>query len=599
MSALWKSAGVAGWFTVALVGALAVAVGWDKGPDPLIDFGRELYVPWRLTEGDVLHRDIAWFNGPIGPWALEGWMRLFGVSLDAVQAMNAVVIALTTAAIGRVCTVIAGQLAAGIAAWLFLIAFAVSQKESSGSFLFLAPYSHGITLGFLCGLLALLLLHRFSERGTRRTAFAAGAFLGLAFLSKAEIFLGAALGAGAMIIAQLAAPPEETRGRRGRLLIWSALGFGSAVGAAAGRFAAQIGAAELPMAIAGTWIHAFDSSVSGGDFYQEMRGTDDVGRSLARVGITTAGIAAFVAAIMASARVIDRRARDACVAAAVAFGLASTATVAAFTRAHLRWMLLPLVIFLPALVIALGGRALRRRAEGLDARSLLLLGFAAFAAGLLPKILLVPMARHYGFVLTVPGAMLMVCLLVRWIPDAAARRGARFGTMAAASVGIVLVFGAMNAFATLQRFRAQDGALGAGSDRVMGESWMTETLASTTREVASLLRDDETLLVLPEGIMLNYQLRRRTPTRVVNFMPPELAMFEQGEIIAALEQAPPAVVVLVKRPTDIYGYPFFGEGYGEELLAWVRENYERKRLVGYEPFTLGWDHFGAEILLPR
>ena len=99
--------------------------------------------------------------------------------------------------------------------------------------------------------------------------------------------------------------------------------------------------------------------------------------------------------------------------------------------------------------------------------------------------------------------------------------------------------------------------------------------------------------------MLNYQLRRRTPTRVVNFMPPELAMFEQGEIIAALEQAPPAVVVLVKRPTDIYGYPFFGEGYGEELLAWVRENYERKRLVGYEPFSLGWDHFGAEILLPR
>ncbi|MEC8494386.1 MAG: hypothetical protein VXZ39_05665, partial [Planctomycetota bacterium] len=132
MSALSRSAGVAGWFAVALVGALAVAIGWDRGADPLIDFGRELYVPWRLTEGDVLHRDIAWFNGPLGPWALEGWMRLFGVSLDAVQAMNAVVIALTTAAIGRVCTVIAGQLAAGIAAWLFLIAFAVGQKESSG-----------------------------------------------------------------------------------------------------------------------------------------------------------------------------------------------------------------------------------------------------------------------------------------------------------------------------------------------------------------------------------------------------------------------------------------------------------------------------------
>ena len=208
------------------------------------------------------------------------------------------------------------------------------------------------------------------------------------------------------------------------------------------------------------------------------------------------------------------------------------------------------------------------------------------------------MARQYGFALTVPGAMLLACLLVRWIPDTVAKSGARPGTMAAAGAGIVLVFGAMNAFATLQRFRSEDGALGTGPDRVIGESWMTDTLAEVTREVAPLLGSDDSLLVLPEGIMLNYQLRRRTPTGMVNFMPPELSMFEQHEIIAAMEQAPPAVVVLVKRPTDIYGHPFFGEGYGEELLAWVRANYEREQLVEHEPFTLGWGEFGAEILLP-
>ena len=38
---------------------------WSVGPDPLIDFGRELYVPWRITEGDVLYRDVAYFNGPV------------------------------------------------------------------------------------------------------------------------------------------------------------------------------------------------------------------------------------------------------------------------------------------------------------------------------------------------------------------------------------------------------------------------------------------------------------------------------------------------------------------------------------------------------
>ena len=68
MTALSRRAPLAGWIAVVLMGALAIATGWDRGPDPLVDFGRELYVSWRLTEGDVLHRDIAWFNGPLGPW---------------------------------------------------------------------------------------------------------------------------------------------------------------------------------------------------------------------------------------------------------------------------------------------------------------------------------------------------------------------------------------------------------------------------------------------------------------------------------------------------------------------------------------------------
>jgi hypothetical protein len=50
-----------------LIGTGAAMVWWTWGawPDPLVDFGRELYVPWRLAQGGRLFTDIAWFSGPL------------------------------------------------------------------------------------------------------------------------------------------------------------------------------------------------------------------------------------------------------------------------------------------------------------------------------------------------------------------------------------------------------------------------------------------------------------------------------------------------------------------------------------------------------
>jgi hypothetical protein len=50
------------------VGAALLAWTWRKWPDILVDFGRELYIPWQLVSGKVLYVDIAYFNGPLSPY---------------------------------------------------------------------------------------------------------------------------------------------------------------------------------------------------------------------------------------------------------------------------------------------------------------------------------------------------------------------------------------------------------------------------------------------------------------------------------------------------------------------------------------------------
>ena len=58
------------WLHVAVLAAAFAALfawTWGRWPDVVIDFGRELYVPWRMLEGEQLFRDLSWFNGPLSP----------------------------------------------------------------------------------------------------------------------------------------------------------------------------------------------------------------------------------------------------------------------------------------------------------------------------------------------------------------------------------------------------------------------------------------------------------------------------------------------------------------------------------------------------
>lgn len=585
---------IASWCLVVVCGALAVIAGWDRGADPLIDFGRELYVPWRLVEGEVLHRDLAWFNGPLGPWVVEGWMRVFGVSLDAVQALNTVVIAATTVLLALVVRRIADEFTAWACSIVFLCAFAVAQQEGVGNFLFLAPYSHGITFGFVCGLGMLYALDRASVSERVPPVFVAGVCAGLAFLTKAEIFLAVAISGATMLIAMGL--------HRGRWLALAASftgGFTLPVAWAGARFWSELGPYEVPVALAGTWFHAFDEDVAELPFYKMMRGTDDLAASLARVAFYTASAGVFLTSLFAVARFVARRTRHPIVAGLAGLGLALTATTALFIVAPIKWMLLPLVVVLPLHTVSAARRFLRVKNTSRAPRAILLLGFAVFAIGLLPKVMFVPLVRQYGFVLSVPGAMILVALIVRWIPLGMGGSPRAVAAVRGAGVGVALMLAALNANATRNWFAKKTATVGAEPDRIISDGWRGPVLAALVRDLDRRLDPDDELLVLPEGISLNYLLRRRTPTRLVNFVPPEIAMFGEDEVIEALETRPPEIIVLVHRPLEHYGYEFFGQGYGERILAWVRDHYELAHRIGHSPFEPGIRFFGADILVPR
>ena len=77
---------------LALLGLFLAAISWRRWPDPLIDFGQQLYIPWRLSEGERLGRDLLYFHGPLSQHLHALLFRLCGVSFSTLIAANLLVV---------------------------------------------------------------------------------------------------------------------------------------------------------------------------------------------------------------------------------------------------------------------------------------------------------------------------------------------------------------------------------------------------------------------------------------------------------------------------------------------------------------------------
>jgi hypothetical protein len=94
---------------------------------------------------------------------------------------------------------------------------------------------------------------------------------------------------------------------------------------------------------------------------------------------------------------------------------------------------------------------------------------------------------------------------------------------------------------------------------------------------------DGTLVVMPEGVVVNYLARRRNPTRHLNFVPPEVEIFGEDAILADLRAAPPDFVALVHRDTREYRLPLFGIDYARRLRDWVHDEHRLATRAGAVP----------------
>src|SRR5205814_2104143 len=113
--------------------------------DPIIDTGRDLYIPEQLAHGAKLYRDIRYQYPPLAPYLLAAVTTIVGHSLASYTAIGLLQSIIIAAALWVVGKRTAGIIA-GFVASLFFVALSFCGASTWGvNFLF--PYSYAATIG--------------------------------------------------------------------------------------------------------------------------------------------------------------------------------------------------------------------------------------------------------------------------------------------------------------------------------------------------------------------------------------------------------------------------------------------------------------------
>jgi hypothetical protein len=144
---------------VVAVAALAAAQSWARWLDPIIDTGRDLYIPEQIARGAKLYRDIRYQYPPLVPYLVALITSVTGRSLAAYAAIGFAQSAAVAAALWFALRRASGAVAAFVAV-LFFVALSFCGASTWGAN-FIFPYSYAATFGIALILAALaLFLHQ-------------------------------------------------------------------------------------------------------------------------------------------------------------------------------------------------------------------------------------------------------------------------------------------------------------------------------------------------------------------------------------------------------------------------------------------------------
>jgi hypothetical protein len=592
---LSRRSSLLGLGVVAVAFVLAAALSWRKWPDVLVDFGTQLYIPWRILNGAVLYRDLFYFaGGPLSQYFNALLFKIFGVSFSTLIFANLLLTAAMIFVIYRRFLAAADAWTATLIGVGVVFVFAFAEFTPYGNYNYITPYSEEAFHGLVLSVFAIALLCDWVNKGKILAVIAAGFCAGLVFLTKPDIFTALTV---AVITAFVLFAQKHGRRRCVRALtafvcaaIIPSLGFLI-------YFAGMEDARESLRSVVFGWLPLLHGTVAKSPFYIWCTGLDHPLSHLMSIIIYFLAVVVVVAVYAFAFRWLKKLSWLKLQYAPLIILIAPLLIWAGrFDWINCGWPL-PLLCLSACILILCNYKKLEQA-------PVFPLLWSVFALALLAKLGLLPRIWHYGFALAMPAFVSSIYLLFWLLPNLLEKRFSVPAVQLRMMVGLVLVIGLRNLFDFSQAFYDRKTlALGDGGDQIITyNTYDTGQGIKSQAEYAALLWTEKyvppgaTLAVLPQGILLNYLTRHVNPSGGLDWNPTMFTVFGQNHMTEVFEKNPPDYIYIVEWSASDFGVGYFGSSpdYGQALMQWIGKNYQQQLLIGNEPLTDG--RFGIKIL---
>jgi hypothetical protein len=573
---------------LVFAGAYMLHLSWFKWPDLLIDYGRELYVPWQITQGNVLYADLNHLYGPLAHYLNAFLFQIFGTGLSTLVYFNICLVILLAFLIYDLFKSTFGDFIATIAGLCFLVIFAFSQYVGIANYNFICPYSHEITYGVFLFFLALFIFRKYLLKPDWRFAALIGFLIGLIYLTKVEIFIASFITflTGFIFIFWKIRPPHF-RKHLFNLIFF----FFIPIAAFFIYFSFHMPLINALDSIIASYKSLFMGALINNIFYLRISGFDDPLKNIAIMFKQAGGYLILLIFTIMISYLYTRLKNN-----AFKYGWILTVFALVFVIIFLgifrvNWLEIarPYPIFLIVLLILLMVQLVLK--SGNKTFPLKFLPFALltlYSFLLLLKMILNIHLYHYGFALAMPASLVMVAILMYYIPAFVSRWGNK--SVAAGFMGLFIFLALLFYFNfTKQIYALKNYPVAQGRDRFLTfdprvsnrGSIMNETL----KYIDKLMSKKDTFIVLPEGVMINYLSRKSNPSRYFEFTPNFVEAIGEEKILDVISPAHPSFIILSEKDTSEHGAQYFGKNYALNIYSWIVNNYTKVLRIGAEPLT--------------
>lgn len=560
-------------FPLLLTGIGSTLVWWSWGTwiDPVVDSGRELYVAWRLSDGDLLYRDVAYFNGPLSPHWNALLFRLFGPGIRVLTLANMGIAAGILGLLYGILRRIRGRATAFLGCLPILVLVAFTPRTTEGAYTFVAPYSHELTHGLLLLLCVVYSLIRHEESGRRIWLFAAGLAAGAVALTKPEMGLAVVLVLGGWVF-HLARGPKPWTWSPVAGVLSAAMVPPLAAWALLSPHMPPWGVLEV---LATPFVSALNGDVRDLLYYRVVMGTAAPANSVRSIILGSLAYSGIIGAPFLVLWRLPRKRELRWNWVWASLGVLSGFAAVLTPLLWIHWWRLfsPLQVTLLVIVTGeiSGGLPLLSSGREPEARlPALLLGVAAMS--LLAKVFMNTSLVSYGFVLAAPAVVVLTTVVVGTLPEMMAKRNGALGRVFRVYALSLLAAVTLTHFVPSEQIvNGRQFLLGSGSDRFSTEVHRGRVFQELLGRVGQAPGTDR-LAVIPEGAMLNYLSRRPSAVPFPTLLPLEHALFGEETILRAFQEEPPELIATWDRERVLYGV--FGEDYGKDLASWIQGRYD-------------------------